>query len=339
MKAYITAEFSTEALEELKKILGDEIVYESWRETSNLYFKDEDLIQKIKEIGAEIFICEGDNVKKTVLENIDLKIIGSTRGDPNNIDLETATAKGIPVLFAPNRNTVSVAELTVGLILSLARKLHSVERILHTENEFEVNDFSDYIKYYNEFKGFELQGKTVGIVGLGRIGFTVAKLLLPFRVKFLVYDPYVNPKRLNAIQGEEVDLNTLMAKSDIITIHCSPIDETDNMIGKEQISLMQEHSLFINTARASVVDEYALLDSLKEKKIAGAALDVFSIEPVDQDNEFLELDNVIVTPHIGGDTSDTNHRHAMMMVNGIKQILNKKIPDNIMNPEVLEGYT
>ncbi|MHA1447601.1 MAG: class II aldolase/adducin family protein, partial [Candidatus Heimdallarchaeaceae archaeon] len=113
----------------------------------------------------------------------------------------------------------------------------------------------------------------------------------------------------------------------------------DNMIGKEQISLMQEHSLFINTARASVVDEYALLDSLKEKKIAGAALDVFSIEPVDQDNEFLELDNVIVTPHIGGDTSDTNHRHAMMMVNGIKQILNKKIPDNIMNPEVLEGYT
>lgn len=339
MKAYITAEFSSEALEELKKILEDEIVYESWRETSNLYFKDEDLIQRIKEIGAEIFICEGDNVKKTVLENVDLKIIGSTRGDPNNIDLETATAKGIPVLFAPNRNTVSVAELTVGLILSLARKLHSIERILHTENEFEVNDFSDYIKYYNEFKGFELQGKTIGIVGLGRIGFTVAKLLLPFRVKFLVYDPYVNSTRLNAIQGEEVDLNTLMEKSDIITVHCSPVDETDNMIGEEQINLMQEHSLFINTARASVVDEYALLDALKEKKIAGAALDVFSIEPVDQDNEFLELDNVIVTPHIGGDTSDTNHRHAMMMVNGIKQILNKKIPENIKNPEVLEGYT
>ncbi len=339
MKAYITAEFSPEALEELKKILEDEIVYESWRETSNLYFKDEDLIQKIKEIGAEIFICEGDNVKKTVIENVDLKIIGSTRGDPNNIDLETATAKRIPVLFAPNRNTVSVAELTVGLILSLARKLHSIERILHTENEFEVNDFSDYIKYYNEFKGFELQGKTVGIVGLGRIGFTVAKLLLPFRVKFLVYDPYVDHTRLSAIQGEEVELNTLMSKSDIITVHCSPIDETDNMIGEEQIALMQEHSLFINTARASVVNEYALLDALKEKKIAGAALDVFSIEPVDQDNEFLELDNVIVTPHIGGDTFDTNHRHAMMMVNGIKQILNKKIPENIMNPEVLEGYT
>ncbi|NPD87739.1 MAG: hypothetical protein HGN29_03400 [Asgard group archaeon] len=337
MKAFITAEFSSEALEELKAILNDEIVYESWRTTKNLYFKDEDLIRKIKEVDAEIFICEGDNVKKTVIENVDLKIIGSTRGDPNNIDLETATEKGIPVLYAPDRNTISVAELTIGLILALARKLHSVERILHSENEFEVNEFEDYIKYYNLFKGFELQGKTVGIIGLGRIGFSVAKLLLPFRVKFLVNDPYVNQSRLDAINGESVDLEDLLSRSDIITLHCPPTDETDDMIGEKQIKLIQPHALFINTARASIVDEYSLLDALKEKKIAGAALDVFSIEPVDQDNEFLELDNVIVTPHIGGDTFDTNHKHSMLMVNGIKQILNNQIPDNVKNPEVLKG--
>ncbi|MHA1954944.1 MAG: NAD(P)-dependent oxidoreductase [Candidatus Heimdallarchaeaceae archaeon] len=339
MKAYITAEFSPEALDELKDILKDEIVYESWRTTNNLFFKDEDLIQKIKEIGAEVFICEGDNVKKAVIEQVDLKIIGSTRGDPNNIDIDTATDKGIPVLFAPDRNTVSVAELTIGLILALARKLHSVERILHSEKEFEVNEFEDYIKYYNLFKGFELKGKTVGIVGLGRIGFSVAKLLLPFKVNFLVYDPYVDQVRLDAINGESVELETLLSDSDIITLHCPPTDETDDMIGEEQINLMQSHALFINTARASIIDEYALLDALKEKKIAGAALDVFSIEPVDQDNEFLELDNVIVTPHIGGDTFDTNHRHSMLMVNGIKQILNNQIPDNVKNPEVLKGYT
>ncbi len=337
MKAYVTAEFSLEALEKLRNLLKDEVVYESWRDTSNLYFNDEDLIQKIKEIGAEILICEGDNVKKSVIEQTDLKIIGSTRGDPNNIDLETATAKKIPVLYAPNRNTVSVAELTVGLILSLARKLHSVERILHSEGEFEVNEFEDYIKYYNEFEGFELKGKTVGIVGLGRIGFNVAKLLLPFGVNFLVYDPYVFPARLNAIQGESVDLNYLMANSDIVTIHCPPTDETDDLIGEEQIALMKRSAYFINTARASVTDEYALLDALKENKIAGAALDVFSVEPVDQDNEFLELENVIVTPHIGGDTHDTNHRHSMMMVDGIEKIINNKIPENIKNPEVLEG--
>ena len=338
MKAFITAEFSQEALNDLKEILNDDIVYESWRTTKNLYFKDENLIQRIKEIGAEIFICEGDNVKKTVIEQVDLKIIGSTRGDPNNIDIEAATEKGIPVLFAPDRNTTSVAELTVGLILALARKLHSIERILHSKKEFEVNEFEDYIKYYNFFKGFELQGKTVGIIGLGRIGFSVAKLLLPFRVKFLVYDPYVDQAKLTVINGVSVNLEELLSKSDIITLHCPPTDETDDMIGEEQINLMQSHTLFINTARASIVDEDALLDALKEKKIAGAALDVFSIEPVDQDNEFLELENVIVTPHIGGDTSDTNHRHSMLMVNGIKQILEKQIPSNIKNPEVLKGY-
>ena len=337
MKAYITAEFSPEALEKLKELLQDDIVYESWRTTKNLYFNDENLIEKLGEIGAEILICEGDNVKKTVIEETNLKIIGSTRGDPNNIDIETATTKKIPVLYAPNRNTESVAELAVGLILNLARKLHSIERTLHSEGEFIVNDFKDYITYYNAFKGFELRGKTVGIVGLGRIGFTVAKLLLPFGVKFLVYDPYVFPARLNAIQGEEVELNYLMENSDIITLHCPPTDETDGLIGEEQFALMKKNALFINTARASVIDEFALLDLLKEKKIAGAALDVFSIEPVDQDNEFLELDNVIVTPHIGGDTFDTNHRHSMMMVEGIERILNHKMPENIKNPEVLEG--
>ena len=128
-----------------------------------------------------------------------------------------------------------------------------------------------------------------------------------------------------------------MENSDIITLHCPPTDETDGLIGEEQFALMKKNALFINTARASVIDEFALLDLLKEKKIAGAALDVFSIEPVDQDNEFLELDNVIVTPHIGGDTFDTNHRHSMMMVEGIERILNHKMPENIKNPEVLEG--
>ena len=337
MKAFVTAEFSPESLQKLKEVLQDDIVYESWRDTRNLYFDDDSLIKRIKEIGAEILICEGDNVKKKVIEQTNLKIIGSTRGDPNNIDVESATKKGIPILFAPDRNTVSVAELTVSLILSLARNLHSVERILHSE-KFDVKEFADYVKYYNLFKGFELNGKTIGIVGLGRIGFEVAKRLLAFNVNFLIFDPYVIPARLNAINGQCVDLNILMAQSDIITLHCPPTDETDELIGAEQIALMRKEAIFINLARASVIDEYALLDALKEKKIKGAALDVFSSEPVDQDNEFLELDNVIVTPHIGGDTYDTNHRHAMMMIQGISRIFHNQIPNNIINPEVLSSY-
>ena len=144
---------------------------------------------------------------------------------------------------------------------------------------------------------------------------------------------------MTAINGESVDLPTLLKNSDIVTLHCPPTDETDDLIGADEIKLMKPSALFINLARASVTDESALFDALKNKKIAGAALDVFLSEPVDQDNEFLELDNVIVTPHIGGDTYETNHRGAMMIIEGIKQILNHKIPTNLKNPEVLTGYT
>ena len=337
MKTYITAQISPESLEKLKELTGDEVIYESWRDIKKLYFNAEELVKRIKELGADIFICEGDNVKKDVLENLDLKIIGSTRGDPNNIDIETATRLGIPVLNAVGRNTNAVAEMTITAMLALMRKLHRVERILHSD-KFEVEDFSDYLDYFNMFQGHELKDKTIGIIGLGRIGFEVAKRLKAFEVNFLVYDPYVIEDRLNFINGKLVDLDNLMANSDVITIHCPPTDETDGMVGEKQINLMKETSFFINYARASITDGFALFDALKDKKIAGAALDVFNIEPIDKDNEFLELDNVIVTPHIGGDTFETDHNNGMMMVNGIRKILNNEIPSNIVNPQVLPGY-
>jgi len=338
MKALVTAPFSPEALKVLRKVLKDEVVYESWLDTNQVYFRAEDLVQKISSIDAEIFICEGDNVKEDVIKNVNLKIIGATRGDPNNIDVETATKKRIPVLFAPGRNTTAVAEMTVAVILALMRKLYKINEILHSD-QFKVEDFTDYVKYYNLLKGHELEGKTIGIIGLGRIGFEVAKRLKPFEVKFLIYDPYVQEDRLRFINGKITDLNTLMSSSDIITLHCPPTDETDGLIGKDELDLMKPSSYFINLARASIVDEYALHEILKDHKIAGAAIDVFNIEPVDQDNEFLELDNVLVTPHLGGDTFETNHKHGMMMVEGIRKILNGQIPNNIVNPQVLPGYS
>ena len=329
---------SAEALEELRNLLQDDVVYESWRDTKTLYFDAEELVNKIKKIQAEILICEGDNVKKEVLENVDLHIIASTRDDPNNIDLETATKKGIPVLYTPGRNRNAVAEMTITLILSLIRKVYKIAQILHSE-QFRVESFADYVNYYNIFIGNELKGKKVGIIGLGNIGFEVAKRLKAFEVEFLIYDPYIQKERLEFIHGELVDLETLMKNSDIISIHCPPTDETDGLVGQRQISLMKPTAFFINLGRASIVDQNALYNALKAKKIAGAAIDVFDLEPVDQDNEFLELDNVIVTPHIGGDTFETNHIHSMMIVEGIRKIISNKIPTNILNPEVLPGYS
>ena len=337
MKAFITAQMTQESLEKLEKLLNDAVFYESWRDTKNMYFDAVDLVNRINEIGADIFICEGDNVKKDVLENVDLKIIGSTRDDPNNVDLATATSKSIPVLYAPARNRFAVTEMTITVMLALLRKVHKIERILHSD-QFQVEDFADYVNYYNMFKGNEIRGKTIGIIGLGNIGFGVAKRLMAFDVKFLIYDPYVKEARLRYISGKLVDLNTLMANSDIISIHCPPTDETDGLVGAEQIKLMKPSAYFINLGRASITDEDALYEALKAEKIAGAALDVFNVEPVDQDNEFLELENVIVSPHVGGNTFETNHTHGMMMVEGIRKILNNEIPNNILNPEVLPGY-
>ena len=216
--------------------------------------------------------------------------------------------------------------------------MYKVYQILHSE-QFRVESFADYVNYYNIFMGRELKGKKVGIIGLGNIGFEVAKRLKAFEVEFLIYDPYVKKERVEFINGKLVDLETLMKKSDIISIHCPPTDETDGLIGKEQIGWMKSSAFFINLGRASIIDQNALYNALKAKIIAGAALDVFDIEPVDQDNEFLELDNVIVTPHIGGDTFETNYLHSMMIVEGIRKILNDEIPTNILNPEVLPAYT
>jgi len=338
MKAFITAQMTPESLQKLKDLLQDEVFYESWRDTRNMYFDAEELVRKIKENNAEIFICEGDNVKKDVLENVDLKIIGSTRDDPNNIDLIIATEKGIPVLFTPGRNKNAVAEMTITLMLALMRRVHKISQILHSD-QFKVDEFTDYVDYYNQFKGNELKGKIIGIIGLGNVGFEVAKRLKCFEVEFLIYDPYVQESRLRYINGKLVDLNTLMAKSDIISIHCSPTDETDGLVGQEQIKLMKSSAFFINLGRASITDEDALYQALKAKEIAGAAIDVFNVEPVDQYNEFLQLENVIVTPHIGGNTFETNQNHSMMIIEGIEKLMNNKMPSNILNPEVLPGYS
>jgi D-3-phosphoglycerate dehydrogenase len=333
MKAFVTAELTPEALDRLKVICGGNVEVESWRETKNLYFDEDQLIERLK--GIDIFICEGDNVKTRVIEeSTSLKIIGSTRDDPNNIAVDAATAKHIPVIFAPKRNTISVAELAVSMMLIMARHLQDADRYIHSP-DYKVDEFPDFVSNLNRFKGVELNGKTVGIVGLGAIGFEVAKRLMAFNVKFLVSDPYLSNDKLKAINGTAVPLNELMHESDFITLHVPPIDETDGLISRDMINLMKPTAYFFNLARTSAIDEDALLDALKEGRIAGAGLDVFSAEPLDRDNPFLQLPNVFATPHLGGDTEDTNRRHGAMMVDAIEKILKGEVPKNIMNPEAM----
>jgi phosphoglycerate dehydrogenase-like enzyme len=331
MKVLITAPFSKSGLKLLEDA-GLEVRHESWLDTGKLYLGDK-LLPIIKEGGYEIVIVEGDEVKEEVIEGSDLKIIASARDNPNNVSISTATAKGIPVIGAPGRNTNAVAELTLALILSQARRIVTADRLL--KNDFMVDDYSDFAQMYKTTKGFELNGRTVGIIGLGKIGYEVAKRLLAFGAEIIVHDPYAPKERLKEANAKDVSLEELLRNSDIVSVHCPPTDETKGMLGAEQFKMMKQTAIFINTARASITDEYALREALKSGTIAGAGLDVFSMEPVDCDNEFLELENVIVTPHIGGNTVDTVERQSMMIARDITAILNGGRPEFVLNPEVL----
>ncbi|MFX1352783.1 MAG: NAD(P)-dependent oxidoreductase [Promethearchaeota archaeon] len=333
MKALITARISEKVLKELKSFL--EITYESWRDTGIIYLDAKELVEKLK--GYDIFITAADDLKNPeIFDQTNLKLIISCRGDPFNINLEAATRNKIPILFTPFRNIDAVAELTIGLMISLARKLTQLDRYLHSK-DFEIVDFEDWIRLYNQFMGTELLDKTVGIIGFGQIGRKVTERLKSFGVKFLIYDPYLSDEMLKPY-GKAVSIDELMRESDFISIHASATDENDNLINKERIELMKNTAYLLNLAKGSLVDYNALLDALKSKRIAGAALDVFPLEPIDEDNPFLELDNVIVTPHIGGNSEEVIKRQSLMLLKDIKAWFNHEKPSNILNPEVFNDY-
>jgi len=334
MKALITTPFHESGLKILKKYMG--IVYENWRETGVLYRDPDEYIDKIKKVDADVLITEGDYIDEDVLNACDIKIIGVCRGYPDNVDMELASKKNIPVFFTPNRNADAVADMTITLMLAQLRHLTKIDRLLKSGSFF-VDSGEDLAMLYRTFRGWELGSRTIGIIGLGGVGYKVAKRLrFGFGSKILVYDPYVEDRKIKEIQGKKVDLNNLLKESDIITIHSKVTDETIDMIGKKEIELMKKSAIFINTARAALVDEEALFKALKEKKISGAGLDVFGVEPVDSDNIFLELDNVTVTPHAGGSTFDSEINQSIMIAEDIQAFLEGKKPKFIQNPEALK---
>jgi len=331
LRVLITAPMTEESLEELRSE-GLEVDYQCWLETGKLHLGGS-LLPVIKEGNYDIVIVEGDEIKEEVIEGHDLKLIGSVRGNPNNISVPAATGKKIPVISVPGRNTDAVAELTIALMLAQARNITAAERLL--KSEFFIDDFKDFGKMYNDLMGFELKGRTVGIIGLGQIGYEVAKRVQGFGVKILVADPYADETRVNDINATVVELEELLKRSDIVSVHCPPTDETRGMLGAKEFGLMKKTAIFINTARASITDEYALREALQTGRITGAGLDVFSMEPVDSDNAFLELDNVTVMPHMGGNTKETIRRQSAVIVSNIKAFLKGEKPTHVLNPEVL----
>jgi D-3-phosphoglycerate dehydrogenase len=276
----------------------------------------------------------------------ELRIIACTRGGPDaNVDISAATERGIPVLYTPGRNAVSVADLTLGLMLSIARHVARSHHLLRL-GEFTGEPQSDTAaggeredvswgvargSPYVELKGPELEGKTLGIVGLGAIGQLVAARASGFDMDLVGFDPFVDAEQMDEWGVRKVDLEELCTQSDFVTVHCPVTEETRGLIGAEEFALMSENTYFINTARGSIIDQDALLSALRDGELAGAALDVYDKEPLPADHELLELDNVVTTPHIGGAATGVIERHSEMVTNDIAALLDGRDPTHVAN--------
>jgi D-3-phosphoglycerate dehydrogenase len=294
MRIHINDPLDKQATERLKSVPGINLTSE--------HLEKEDLLKIMPEIEV-LIVRSATKVTADIIEaGTKLKIIGRAGTGLDNIDVKAAEAKGIKVINTPGANSISVAELTIGLMIACSR--HIARGTIDLKN-------GKWTK--KELEGHELFGRTVGIIGFGNIGREVAKRLLAFDMKILAYDPFVKETDMNV---KMVDLDTLYKESDYITIHVPLTPETKNLINKETISKMKDGVIIINAARGGIIDEEALYEALVSGKVYAAGLDVFEVEPPTDElrQKLLALPNVVATPHIGASTFEAQERVGMLLV-------------------------
>jgi D-3-phosphoglycerate dehydrogenase len=317
MNILVTDKMAEEALTVLKDA-GFDVIYDEM---------DADTL--LKEIGKYDGLMVRSRTKATteVIEagsSGNLKVIGRAGIGVDNIDIETAGKKGIPVVNSPTGATASVAELTIGHMLTLSRHLALADKTMKK---------GEWAK--KKLKGFELDGKTLGLIGTGNIGKYTAKLAQCFGMKIIGYDPFISKKDMSKDNIEKIeDLGKLMENSDYISLHLPHIPATHHIINKKMIEKMKPSSYLINCARGGTVDENALYNALKEGKIAGASLDVYESEPP-ENSPLLELDNVVLTPHLGANTKEGQIKAGTICANQIVKVLNGKEPEHCVNKKFL----
>jgi len=310
MKILVTDVIAEEAMELLKK-------------NHEVTFKDitgEELAREIAPYHA-LMVRSGTKVTAEAINNAEnLIVIGRAGIGVDNIDVEAATRNGIKVVNSPTGATISVAELAIGHMISLARRLPKADRTTRA---------GEWAK--KKLKGVELNGKTLGLIGCGNIGRVVAKYARALNMSVIGYDPYISKEKLEEEGIEKVEsVGEVMGRADFISIHVPHTPETHHLINEEMLSKMKTSAYIINCARGGVVDEKALYNALKENKIAGAALDVYEEEPA-KNNPLFELDNAVFTPHIGASTKEGQIRAGTICAEQILKVLEGKEPDFWVN--------
>jgi D-3-phosphoglycerate dehydrogenase len=299
-----------------------DVVYDPWIEATPLrIYSPEQLAQRIDAEGADVIVVESDSVRDPVFD-LGLRAIASTRGDPNNVDIAGATAAGIPVLNTPARNADAVAEMAVALLLAATRHLLTADADVRSGNVFRDGSIP-----YQRLRGWEIAGRTAGLVGLGAVGRALRWRLSGLGLRVIAHDPYSDEAQHS--------LDELLGEADVISLHAPVTDDTTGMIGAEQFAAMRDGVVFLNTARAQLHDTDALVEALRNGKVAAAGLDHFVGEWLPTDHPLVGMPNVVLTPHIGGATWNTEARQAQMVADDLEALLSGNTPAHLVNPEVL----
>ncbi|MFH0859775.1 MAG: hydroxyacid dehydrogenase [Candidatus Altiarchaeota archaeon] len=270
----------------------------------------EELLKKISKYDA-IIVRSRTKVTAEVIKASKLKVIGRAGVGLDNIDVKAAKAKGIEIVNSPEASTIAVAEHTIALMLSIMR------RIPHAHQSMQAGKWER-----KKFMGNELYNRTLGVIGFGRIGREVAMRAYAFGMSILAYDPNITHEDAREYNVKLVELDELLRKSDIITLHVPAVESTIGLINTTRLKLMKKSAILVNASRGAVVDEKALADALKNGVIAGAALDVYQKEPP-EGSPLIGLDNVVLVPHIGASTDEAQRNAGQVVVDKIKNILLK----------------
>lgn len=266
-----------------------------------------------------IIVRSQPKITKRIIDAAErVRVIGRAGVGVDNIDVEAATSRGIVVMNTPFGNITSAAEHSIAMMLALARHIPAADASMKA---------GSWDK--KKFTGVELAGKTIGIIGLGKVGSIVARAARALSMKVLAYDPYINPKRAQEMDVEPRELESLLREADFVTIHVPLTDSTRKLINRERLALMKSTARLVNCARGGVVDEAALVEALREGKLAGAALDVFEEEPLPADSPLRKLPNVILTPHLGASTVEAQEKVAEDLA---RQFVDFFVRGEIKNP-------
>jgi D-3-phosphoglycerate dehydrogenase len=319
-KALVTAAVSGPGLDLLHQLA--DLVLDSWLDLPQLrIYNSQQLAERVAAEGANLVVVEGDSCGAELYEQ-PIIAVASCRGDPTNVDVAAATAAGVPVLRAPGRNADAVAELAVALLFAATRGLVPADRDVRAGEIYRDGKIP-----YQRYRAWEIAGRTAGLVGLGAVGRATRWRLRGLGMEVLAYDPYA--------ADATNSLDELFERCDVISVHAPVTEETTGMIGKEEFAKMRDGVVYLNTARARIHDTDALVAALQSGKVGYAGLDHFEGEHLATDHPLTQLTNVVLTPHIGGATYNTEANHTATVAEDLCRLLAGARPLHIVNPEVL----